>query len=53
MERKSWFHEHQYRFRPDKNRNSAVEELVTRVEQAIHRVRVLVAVFFNVDGAFN
>jgi len=26
---------------------------VTRAEQAIHRRRVLVVVFFDVDGAFN
>jgi len=52
-ERGSWFHEHAYGFRPDRNKDGAVEELVTRAERAIHRGRVLVAVFFDVDGAFN
>ncbi|CAM9926573.1 unnamed protein product, partial [Heterosigma akashiwo] len=51
-ERGSWFHEHVYGFRPDRNRDGAVEELVTRVERAIHRGWVLVAVFFDVDRAF-
>ncbi|CAN0111554.1 unnamed protein product, partial [Heterosigma akashiwo] len=46
-------HEHAYGFRSDRNRDSAVEELVTRAELAIHCRRVLVAVFFDVDRAFN
>ncbi|CAN0125006.1 unnamed protein product, partial [Heterosigma akashiwo] len=52
-ERGSCFHEHTYGFRPDRNRDGAVEELVKRAEWAIHRGRVLVAVFFDMDGAFN